>query len=205
MESGMIASIRGRVVSASPAVVVDVGGVGFELLVPEKDRERMSPTDAEVTFHTYLYVREDRLSLFGFLDSMDRELFLRLIDVSGVGPKLALGVLSQHPSARVVTAIQRRETVFLTALPGLGKKTAERLCMELSEKLGDLGTSAPVAVTPGSGAAGGVREEVVLALTFLGLTRGAAELTLERMKWSPQEGTSVEEVVREALRYAGNR
>jgi len=205
MEPGMIASIRGRVVSASPACVVEVGGVGFELLIPEKDRERLSPADAEVTFNTYLYVREDRLTLFGFLDSLDRELFLRLIDVSGVGPKLALGVLSLHPSDRIITAIQRREAAFLTTLPGLGKKTAERLCMELSEKLGDLGASAPVAVGTGAGVSGGVREEVVLALTSLGLTRGAAELTLARMKWSPEEGTSVEEVVREALRYAGDR
>ena len=197
----MIASIRGRVVSASPVCVVDVGGVGFELLIPEKDRERMSPADAEVTFHTYLYVREDRLSLFGFLDRVDRELFLRLIAVSGVGPKLALGALSLHPSDRIVTAIQRRESSFLTTLPGLGKKTAERLCMELSEKLGDLGASVPVAT--GAGVSGGVREEVVLALTSLGLTRGGAELTLERMKWSPEEGASVEEVVREALRYTG--
>jgi len=201
----MIASIRGRVVSASPSCVVDVGGVGFELLVPEKDRERLSPTDGEVTFHTYLYVREDRLNLFGFLDRVDRELFLRLIEVSGVGPKLALGALSLHPSGRIVTAIQRRESSFLITLPGLGKKTAERLCMELSEKLGDLGTAAPAAPGAGSGVSGGVREEVLLALTSLGLTRASAELTLERMKWSPDEGTSVEEVVREALRYAGNR
>jgi Holliday junction DNA helicase RuvA len=201
----MIACIRGRVIAASPSCVVDVGGVGFELLIPEKDRERLSPADGEVTFHTYLYVREDRLSLFGFLDSLDRELFLRLIDVSGVGPKLALGVLSSHPSYRIVSAIQRRESSFLTTLPGLGKKTAERLCMELSEKLGDLGAPVPVSAGASTGSSGGVREEVLLALTSLGLTRAGAELTLERMKWSPEEGTSVEEAVREALRYAANK
>lgn len=201
----MIASIHGRVVSAGPRCVVDVGGVGFELLIPEKDRERLGPSDAEVTFHTYLYVREDRLNLFGFLDRVDRELFLRLIDVSGVGPRLALGVLSQYPSERIVAAIQRREASFLTTLPGLGKKTAERLCMELSEKLGDLGAAAPESAVGTTAVSGGLREEVLLALTSLGLTRASAELTLEKMKWSPEEGSSVEEVVREALRYAGNR
>jgi Holliday junction DNA helicase RuvA len=199
----MIALIRGRVISAGPACVVDVGGVGFSLLIPEKDRERLSPADGEVTFHTYLYVREDRLNLFGFLDPLDRELFLRLIDVSGVGPKLALGALSLHPSERIVAAIQRRESSFLTTLPGLGKKTAERLCMELSEKLGDLGAATAVDPGQGAGVSGGMREEVLLALTSLGLTRASAEVTLERMKWSPDDGTSVEEVVREALRYAG--
>jgi len=205
MDHGMIASIHGRVVSASPRCVVDVGGVGFELLIPEKDRERLGPSDAGVTFHTYLYVREDRLNLFGFLDRVDRELFLRLIDVSGVGPRLALGVLSQYPSERIVAAIQRREASFLTTLPGLGKKTAERLCMELSEKLGDLGAAAPRSAVGTTAVSGGLREEVLLALTSLGLTRASAELTLEKMKWSPEEGSSVEEVVREALRYAGNR
>ena len=97
----MIARIRGKLLSAQPECIVDVGGVGFEVMIPERDRESLSPTDQDVEFFTYLYVREDRLVLYGFLDRRDRELFTRLIDVSGVGPKLALNVLADYPAARV--------------------------------------------------------------------------------------------------------
>jgi Holliday junction DNA helicase RuvA len=172
--------------------------MGFEVAIPEKDREALAPTDAEVVFHTHLVVREDRLSLFGFLQRDDRELFLRLIDVSGVGPKLALAVLSLHPAARVVTAIKKGDSVFLSKIPGIGKKTAERISIELGDKLDDLtSTHEPEATRPS-----GIREEVVLALTSLGMTRAAAEAVLDRMEWRPEAEATVADVVREALRYA---
>ena len=194
----MISHIRGRIVSAHPRCVVDVAGVGFELLVPEKDVESISPSDGEVEFFTYLYVREDRMQLFGFLHAEDRELFLKLIDVSGVGPRLALGIVSTHDAARVVAAIRGGDVAFLKQLPGLGKKTSERLVMELADKLDDIDVAAPA--TPVSSS---VRDEVVLALTSLGMTRPAAEQALEKMNWKPDDDTSVEDVVKEALRYAG--
>ena len=197
----MIARLRGRVVASQPQCVVDVGGVGFELLIPEKDREQLRPEDADAQFYTYLYVREDRLNLFGFLHREDRDLFLRLIDVSGVGPKLALGVLSLYPCEQIVSAIRRQDVAFLQKMPGLGRKTAERVCMELAEKLDDIAPrEAPAAPASGSR----LRDEVILALASLGMTRHAAEATLTRMNWTPDETTSVEEVVREALRYAGS-
>ena len=185
---------------AHPRAVVDVGGVGFEILMPEKDRERLSPSDTDVQFFTYLYVREDRLNLFGFLDFEDRELFLKLIDVSGVGPKLALGAISLHPAGQIVAAIQRGDARFLQKLPGLGKKTAERLCIELADKLDDI---AAAGADPAGAVTSSVRDEVVMALTSLGMTRGAAESALDKMDWRPGEETSVEDIVREALRYAG--
>lgn len=196
----MIAQIRGRVVSASPRCLVDVGGVGFELLIPEKDREQLAPTESETRFYTYLYVREDRLNLFGFLSDIDRELFMRLVDVSGVGPKLALAALSLYPADRLVVAIRRGEAPVLQKVPGLGKKTAERLCIELSDKLDDITTMEPVT---GGGPPSTIRDDVILALTSLGISRGSAEKTLEKMNWS-EDDASVEDVVREALRYAGN-
>ena len=173
--------VRGRVVSASPRCVVEVGGAGFEVNIPEKDREVLSPADGEIVFYTHLVVREDRLSLFGFLHREDRELFLRLIDVSGVGPKLALTVLSLHPASRVASAIKKSDAVFLSKIPGIGKKTAERLSIELGDKLDDLtGVEEPEA--PNSG----VREEVILALTSLGMTRPAAEAIRDRIDWRPE-------------------
>jgi Holliday junction DNA helicase RuvA len=193
----MISRLRGRLVSAYPDCVVDVGGVGFDVQIPEKNRERLGPGDAEVEFFTYLYVREDRLVLYGFLDKLDRELFLRLIGVSGVGPKLALGILSDYPAQRVVSAVKGRDATFLKSLPGLGKKTAERLSMELADKLDDL-EGEPEAVPAPSG----LKDEVVLALTSLGMTKHAAEAALDKMKWRPDDGTNLEEVVREALKYA---
>ncbi len=194
----MISRVRGRVVAAHPRCVVEVGGVGFEVAIPEKDREALSPTDAEVVFHTHLVVREDRLSLFGFLHRDDRELFLKLIEVSGVGPKLALAALSLHPAARVVTAIKKGDAVFLSKIPGIGRKTAERISIELGDKLDDL-----VSVEePEAPVTGGVREEVLLALTSLGMTRSAADAVLDRMDWRPDAEATVEDVVREALKYA---
>jgi len=193
----VIARLRGRVVSAHPLCVVEVGGVGFEVAIPEKDRETLSPMEGEVTFHTHLVVREDRMSLFGFLHRIDRDLFLKLIEVSGVGPKVALAVLSTHPAARVAGAIKSGDTVFLSRIPGIGKKTAERIAMELKDKLDAFDTpeerKAPRIA---------VREEVLLALTSLGMSRGAAESALDRMEWNAEETPNVEDVVRRALRYA---
>ena len=195
----MIARLRGRLVSAHPECIVDVGGVGFELMIPEKDRETLSPTDADVEFYTYLYVREDRMVLYGFLGKLDRELFTRLIDVTGIGPKLALGMLTDYPAQRIVAAIRGKDTGFLKTLPGLGKKTSERLSMELADKLEDL-EAEPIMPEASSE----LKDDVVLALTSLGMTKHAAEAALEKMKWHPDESASIEQVVKEALKYAGH-
>ena len=191
----MIAGLRGVLVSTSPCVV-EVGGVGFEVQIPEKDRASL--TTGEDSFSTYLYVREDRLHLFGFLDARDRELFVRLIEVSGIGPKIAINILGAEPSERIVRAIQNKDTSFLRKLPGLGKKTAERLTMELKDKLAHLGAATTGAVRTG----GEVREEALLALVSLGLTNGAAERALEKIDWNSDDASSVESVVRRALKDA---
>jgi len=195
----MISRIRGRLLSAHPTCVVDVGGVGFEVIIPDKDRETLSPDEGDVQFFTYLYVREDRLNLFGFLHRDDRALFLKLIDVSGVGPKLALGVLSLHSAAHVADAIKRRDAAFLSRLPGLGKRTAEKVIIELADKLDDIGAATPEVATSSA-----LRDEVILALTSLGLSRHAAEATLEKIQWRADDSASVEEVVKEALKYTGS-
>jgi Holliday junction DNA helicase RuvA len=200
MEHGMIAQLRGRLLSAHPTCVVEVGGVGFEVMVPEKDRESLSPDDSDVLFHTYLYVREDRLTLFGFLHQQDRELFMKLIDVTGIGPKLALGMIALHPAGRIVSAIKGGDNAFLRSLPGLGKKTAERVVIELADKLDDIEAAGEAVQAPSA-----IKDEVILALTSLGMSRRSAELALEKLSWRPDDDSiSVEEVVKEALKYAGN-
>jgi Holliday junction DNA helicase RuvA len=177
--------------------VVDVGGVGFELLVTERDRGSLAQAVGEVSFFTYTYVREDRLSLFGFLKAEDRELFVRLIEVSGIGPRIALGIMSEQSAENIVRAIRGEDNAFLCRLPGLGKKTAERLIMELKDKLRD------VEVEAGEGEiAPALREEAILALTSLGMTRMAVQQLLARIDWTDSDMTSVEAIVREALRNA---
>jgi len=192
----MIARVRGRVVAVDPRCIVDVGGVGLELAIPDKDRESLSPVEGDILFHTHLVVREDRLSLFGFLHREDRDLFLRLIEVSGVGPKLALAALSLHPASRVASAIRGGESAFLAKIPGIGKKTAERIVVELSDKMGEFVTSAAPIVMRST-----VRDEVLLALTSLGMTHHAAEGVLDRMDWNPDDASTVEDVVRRALKF----
>lgn len=194
----MISSLRGQLLSASPTCIVSVGGVGFEIQVPERDRMLVSAAGGEVLFHTYLYVREDRLVLFGFLKREDRELFTKLIDVSGIGPKIAINMMAEHSTPRIVKAIRTADHAFLQRLPGLGRKTAERVTVDLKDKLDhidiDRSHEAP-------GADSAVRDEAMLALTTLGLTKGAAERALEQIDWEHMSKTDVADVVKAALKH----
>ncbi|MBI4720954.1 MAG: Holliday junction branch migration protein RuvA, partial [Chitinivibrionia bacterium] len=169
----MIASVQGRILAVRPRCIVEVGGIGLELHVPERDLDFLDEGMQDAAFHTYLHVREDRLALYGFLRRDDRELFLRLIDVSGIGPKMALGILSAKPAAQIVAAIRGEEIGSLVSIPGLGRKTAERLVMELKEKLDDIAAAGAEPEHPAS-----IREEAILALTALGMTKVAAERAL---------------------------
>lgn len=198
MGGDVIAHIRGTLLSSSPCVV-EVGGVGFEVQIPEKDRGALSGgPSGEVSFHTYLHVREDRITLFGFLRAQDRELFTRLIDVTGVGPRTALGIMANESAERIVRAVRSEDHAFLCRLPGLGKKTAERLVLELKDKIGELDVEAaevePVAA---------LRDEAVLALTSLGMPRHAAQRALENVDWKRAEPSNLEAIIKEALKHAG--
>lgn len=174
----MIASLRGRlVVKAIDDVVLEVGGVGYRVLIPLSTYEVLPAEDGEATLLTYLHVREDELTLYGFATARERRLFATLLGVGGVGPRLALHVLSRLTPERFVAAIRRQDLAVLTGISGVGRKTAERLVLELKDKLADLAeleaADEPVALTTSG-------EDAVKALVALGIRRGAAERAVQQ-------------------------
>ncbi len=159
----MIATLRGILAHKQPdRVVVDVHGVGYEVLVPARTCHRLPAAGEEVFLFIQTNVREDAITLYGFGEQEEKELFLLLNTVSGVGPKLALAILSGIGAGELCRAIGGRDMARLTALSGVGKKTAQRLCMELADKVADLAVppaggpgAEPVAGGGGGGGAGG--------------------------------------------------
>ena len=174
----MIAHLRGRLLVKSPnRLVVDCGGVGYELSISVTTFTELSEEGTEVSLHVYTNVREDQIALFGFSDVMEKRLFERLIGVSGIGPKLAITVLSGISSDRLVGAIRGNDLAMLTKIPGIGKKTAERVVLELKDKLDDLVNAYPVdSIRVQYGAAG---EDALSALVNLGYSRPSAQKAVE--------------------------
>jgi Holliday junction DNA helicase RuvA len=197
----MIASIEGVVrAREGNRVVVEVGGVGLEVFVPLRIVDSLGADGDPVRLHTYLVVREDALSLYGFPDENERGLFQTLIGVSGVGPKLALAVLSTSSAGEIARLIRDEDTKTLMRFPGIGKKTAERIVLELKDKI-EIERYLPEAPAGELGLPRDLLEEAITALQSLGMSRSSAVRTLERV---PAEQlrvcVCVEDVVREALR-----
>ncbi len=171
----MIAHLRGRLFSKQPGqAIVEAGGVGYDVTISVPTFTELPNEGAEVSLYIYTQVREDTLALFGFHDRNEKRLFERLITVSGVGPKLAITILSGLNLERTVAAIRAQDHATLTRIPGVGKKLAERLVVELKEKLEDLAVSAPAA-RPLAPAA----DDVLSALVNLGYQRPAALKAIE--------------------------
>ena len=188
----MIARLRGRPVANTPeGLVLDVGGVGY-LVAATPSAVRAADGESEVSLHTHLHVREDALQLYGFAEVAERDLFLQLLSVNGIGPKVALAIVSGSPASDLRRAIVLGDSARFQAIPGIGKKTAERIVLELKEKIGD----APVPISP----AAATEPHVVArdALVELGYSLGEAELALARV--DPE--LPPEERVREALKAA---
>ena len=192
----MIARLHGRLRErAGEEVVVDVGGVGYQVFVSAQTLAALPGEGAEVDLLTVTHVREDALQLFGFADAAERSLFQLLQSVSGIGPRLALNILSGIATADLREAIRRRDLVRLTAVPGVGKKIAERLSVELADKLAAL----PAAPPPRrDGAAHDVGTQAVSALVNLGFRPVEADRAVDAAMAAGVKG--FEEVVREALR-----
>jgi len=185
----MIARLRGKPVASTPeGLVLDVGGVGY-LVAATPAAVRMASGADEITVETYLVVREDAMQLYGFADRAERELFVHLLTVNGVGPKVALAVVSGSPADELRRAIVREDIARFTAIPGIGKKTAERIVLELKEKLGAVETIAP------KGEGDLVARDALVEL-------GWTVLDAERALQDVDETLPVEEQVRLALRRA---
>ena len=191
----MISRIRGTLAARDldRVEVLTSGGVGYDVAIPRTVFERLPQVGAEIELRTYQVVREDALMLFGFLEESDRAVFARLLTAPGVGPRLALAMLSSLPAPRLVRAIRERDIPALTAISGIGKKTAERLSLDLASKLDD------VAVAPSPGARGGPGvEEALRALSVLGFSTGDADRALREVL---EEGgpADAQELIRAAL------
>jgi|SRR5438105_9678031 len=191
----MIAHIRGRLLSKNPnVVVVEAGGVGYELAISVPTFSGLPAVNSEVALHVHTHVREDALSLYGFLRLQEKQLFEKLIGVSGIGPKLAITILSGMESDAVVSAIRGNNTAALTRVPGIGKKTAERMVLELRDKLEQF------AAAPAAAAATPLEEDVISALLNLGYQRGNVERALGKIaQYENGGGKSFDSLFRQAL------
>jgi Holliday junction DNA helicase RuvA len=170
----MIAHLRGRLLSKTPqTAVVEASGVGYEVAISIPTFTALPAEGNEVSLLIHTHVREDALALFGFMSRTEKRLFEKLLAISGIGPKLALTVLSGLPSERLVAAIHGQDHTTLTRIPGVGKKTAERIVLELKDKLDEL---APTTI---AGVATPVSEDVLSALVNLGYPRATAQKGVE--------------------------
>jgi Holliday junction DNA helicase RuvA len=188
----MIASLRGTLAHREPAgIVIEAGGVGYLLEVPLGVFERLPAAGATVHLHTELVVREDGWSLYGFDSPVDKVIFKKLLGASGVGARLALAILSTLGPDRAVRAIRDRDLAALASVPGIGRKKAERIALELADRLDDIPVGAAKA-TPASPAADAVR-----ALVALGYQANAAEAAVRGVSNSESRDTAA--LVRLAL------
>jgi Holliday junction DNA helicase RuvA len=195
----VIAHLRGRLLEKHPnRVIVDVQGVGYDVHVPLSTFYELGEPGAEIALRIHTHVREDALLLYGFVTTLELQVFERLIGVSGIGPKLALAVLSGLEPNELVTAIRQGDVARLTGIPGIGKKTAERIGLELKDKMASL-IPAETPATTETAAIETLRGDVLSALTNLGYHRPLAERAVESaMKTDTSRG--FESVLRHALR-----
>ncbi len=202
----MIAHLSGTLLSKqATSVILDVGGVGYEVTIPISTFYELDEPGSKVQLRIYTHVREDALLLYGFKSARERELFMRLISVSGIGPKLGITLLSGMSADEMIASIRTNNLARLTLIPGVGRKTAERLVMELRDKIAalsspeleeELGAKPSVSVTPTEDA---VRADALSALVNLGYQKSTAEKAINA---AIVEGgdISVESILRRSLR-----
>ena len=193
----MIAHLAGTLLEKHvQRLVVDVGGVGYDVHVPLSTFYAVGEPGARVTLRVHTHVREDALQLFGFVTALELSLFQRLISVSGIGPKVALAVLSGIEPADLIRAVKGSDIARLTRIPGVGKKTSERIVVELKDRLP---TVEEPAVSDTVSDAGDVRDNVISALVNLGYQRGSVEKVVDTV-FRKTETREFEPLLREVLK-----
>src|SRR2546430_15408291 len=175
----MIAHLRGKLLAKHPnQVVVETSGIGYDVAISVPTFSDLPNVGSEIALHIHTHVREDLIALYGFLRSAEKQVFEKLITVSGIGPKLAITILSGMPADEMVGAIRGNDVARLTKIPGIGRKTAERMVLELRDKLPPVGTD-QIHVIPSLSA---VQEDVLSALVNLGYQRATAEKALNTIE-----------------------
>lgn len=199
----MIAYLSGKLLEKEAnSVILDVNGVGYEVAIPLSTFYELGEIGSDVQLRIYTYVREDTLSLFGFKSLREKELFLKLISVSGIGAKSGIGILSGMSADEIINAIRSNNLVRLNSIPGIGKKTAERIVIELRDKINSIAAgvseTSPSSETPTIPSGNEIYDDAVSALTNLGYQRQFAEKALNQ---AMQEGTemSVQKLLRRSL------
>jgi len=191
----MIAYLRGKLLAKQPnQVIIETSGIGYDITITVPTFAELPQVGTEVALHIHTHVREDVLALYGFLRPEEKHLFEKLISVSGIGPKLAITILSGMPADEMVAAIRGNDVARLTKIPGIGKKTAERMVLELRDKLPPVGVEAVTEIPTLTA----VEEDVLSALTNLGFQRSIAEKAVAGMGKTARAG-SFEAMFRGAL------
>ncbi|MSV34830.1 MAG: Holliday junction branch migration protein RuvA [Bryobacterales bacterium] len=196
----MISHLRGTLLEKHPnQVTIDVHGVGYEVTIPVSAYSSLPEQGAVVRLHIYMHVREDILALFGFLTKEDKALFEKLIGVSGIGPKLAITALSGLTSEDLRAAIRSGAVEQLVRIPGVGKKTAERMVLELRDKVGPASHAEAAAAGASKGLFSSIEEDVISALMNFGASRAAAEAAVTKAR-SASESNEFDDLFRRALK-----
>jgi holliday junction DNA helicase RuvA len=197
----VIARLRGRLLEKQPnRIVVDVGGVGYDVAVPLSTFYGLGEPGTDVALRVHTHVREDALALYGFATALELDLFERLISISGIGPKVALAVLSGIEPIELVGAVERGDFARLTAIPGVGKKTSERIVLELKDRLPRAHVAAVAVSLDGAPEPSAVRDDLLSALMNLGYHRPLAERAVDAAIKTAGRDAGFERTLRQALR-----
>jgi Holliday junction DNA helicase RuvA len=194
----MIAHLKGELIEKSPvSLVVDVQGVGYEVFIPLTVYYELPECGTTVSLYIHTRMREESLKLFGFIKEADKQMFELLTRISKVAPKIALAFLSGMTAQALTQAVFNDDIATLSAIPGVGRKTAERLALELKDKLSELNLQ-PETATANNTPGGGIKDDAVSALVNLGYKKAAAEQALKKV-WRDEAKPSLEELIRDSL------
>ncbi len=195
----MIAHLKGRLLDKSPvSLVVDVQGVGYEVFIPLTAYYQLPECGATIALFIHTHLREESLKLFGFLNAEEKQMFELLIRISKVGPKIALAILSGMTAQDLTQAVFNNDISTLNTIPGVGRKTAERLALELKDKLSEMNLQPQTAAVTGSAPGNGLRDDAVSALVNLGYKKAQAEQALQKV-WRDEARPSLENLIRDSL------